>query len=595
LIQRITLGMLLASLLLLGACESPLGPRDSDDLRRLVVASAEARLADDESAPLADAAPPNASDVAPAYPPEIVRQLDDISDPRKHADHQPDLGDPLDASMEPPVAMSLSQALVAAAQFNLQLELARVIPRIRSQQVVEEDAAFDWISFADASTGHIDRPNPASALNGVPVGSDATVEDNAAFEVGLRKRLRELGGTLEVSTGADYANDSSPGLELAPDPSWTANLAFVIEQPLLQDFGAAVTGARVRLARNARDRDVFAVRERLLQITRDTETAYWELVFSHYALAIREGLLEITRQTRDEIRSRRDVDANPVQLAQAESEVRARQAEVIEAQAAVRQASDQLKRLINSSELPLEREAVVRPTDFPDEMPTSQSLRVALREAIERRPELAQILLELDDAQIRRTVADNRLLPELDLTGEVRHYALDDGFGRTYGRFGEDFFEYRIALQFEQPIGNRGAKAGYQRARLGEQAQRIRYQDTVQSIVLSVKNAMRTMQSSYRVLRISRAGRRAAADNLRALQEREKTGQQLTPEFLLDLKLRTQQRLAQAQIQEVRAVVNYNIARARFFEAIGILHEQRGLSVEAEKDAPTDSNEVTEP
>ena len=51
----------------------------------------------------------------------------------------------------------------------------------------------------------------------------------------------------------------------------------------------------------------------------------------------------------------------------------------------------------------------------------------------------------------------------------------------------------------------------------------------------------------------------------------------LTPEFLLDLKLSTQQRLANAEIQEVQAEVDYNNTIARFFLTTGTLLKRNGI------------------
>jgi outer membrane protein TolC len=550
-------------------CRSPLAEGGAADLRRMVLASAQATLPADQ-APGADDAD-WLSEPESVYADDVRRELDARTDPRRHADATPDLGPGLDRADARRVPMTLNQALVIAARHNLDVKLARVIPLIRREQVIEAEAEFDWAAFGSASVGQDDQPIPASTLNGVPVGSNATIRHNARLESGIRKRIQRLGGTIRVSAGADYINDQSPGLSFAPDPAWTANLALAVSQPLLRDFGAQVNGARIRLAANARDRDVLAVNGQLLRTSAETEAAYWELVFTHYRLVIEEQLLATTSRTRDEVAARRDVDANPVQLARARSELRSRRIEVIRARAAVRRASDRLKRLLNAPDLPVAGEAVVQPLDYPCELPEFHDLRAAVTDAVRHRPDLAQILLEVDDARIRMDVARNQRLPRLDLTGEVRHYGLDDELGESYEASGDDFVEYLVGLEFEQPIGNRAADAAVHRTRLARQAQSIRYRGAVRDVIIEVKDSLRRMQTSYRVLRVARDGRRAAAENLRALTEREKTGQELTPEFLLDLKLRTQQRLAQAEIDEVRATVDYNIARARFYQAIGRL------------------------
>ena len=45
----------------------------------------------------------------------------------------------------------------------------------------------------------------------------------------------------------------------------------------------------------------------------------------------------------------------------------------------------------------------------------------------------------------------------------------------------------------------------------------------------------------------------------------------------MDLKLSTQQRLANAEIQEIQALTDYNTAIARFFQIIGTLLDHNGI------------------
>ena len=68
--------------------------------------------------------------------------------------------------------------------------------------------------------------------------------------------------------------------------------------------------------------------------------------------------------------------------------------------------------------------------------------------------------------------------------------------------------------------------------------------------------------------RLQRAFRLAQAENLRALLVDEQTIATLTPEFLA-LKFQRQQELANAQQQEIQALVDYNGAIAQLWQAMG--------------------------
>ena len=88
------------------------------------------------------------------------------------------------------------------------------------------------------------------------------------------------------------------------------------------------------------------------------------------------------------------------------------------------------------------------------------------------------------------------------------------------------------------------------------------------------------MRTAWELIGVNRSARRAAAENLRALREREEQGEALTPEFLLDLKLNTQQRLADAELREVQAVIDYNAAIAELRRAMGTLLEDNQIQVQ---------------
>ena len=56
----------------------------------------------------------------------------------------------------------------------------------------------------------------------------------------------------------------------------------------------------------------------------------------------------------------------------------------------------------------------------------------------------------------------------------------------------------------------------------------------------------------------------------------------LTPEFLLDQKLNTQQRLADAEVQEVRALSDYATAIAQLYQVTGTLLDRNGIEIVSE-------------
>ena len=508
-----------------------------------------------------------------------VEELDRMSGPGAYEATQIELGKGLDGVAAPTVRMGLQRAVALAVAHNLDVKLAQIIPAISEAQVVEAEAAFDAVFFNDFSFTKTDRPQPVTVVGGIPVGTAMRKEQAVTLTTGIRKQL-DTGGQFSVATGFDYVNNKTPAVMLAPDPAFTTNVSLSISQPLLRNFGSRVNRAQIALNRNSSRKDWEALHAQLLNTVALIEQAYWELVFAHHQLAVQQRLLKHTEEAYRKVDARKKIDAGPIEVSQALNALESRMADVVRARQTVHDTSDQLKRMLNSPDLPLAGQTVIVPTDKPVELPVRYSQLDAVLTALRYRPEVRLALLNIDDASIRQAVADNQRLPLLTLGAQIQYFGLATDLDESYEQIGEaDFIEYLLTTQFELPIGNRAAEAAYSRARLSRHGNVVAYQSAVQDVVLSVKLSLRALAESYTLIPHERAARHSAAQNLTAILAREELDEALTPEFLLDLKLSTQQRLADAELREGRAMVDYNIALVAVHQSTGTLLEQNNIEL----------------
>jgi len=297
-------------------------------------------------------------------------------------------------------------------------------------------------------------------------------------------------------------------------------------------------------------------------------------------LEIQQWLVGVGREVRDVLDQRRAFDARDAQFADAVARVEQRQADVLRARRAVQAASDRLKLLMNDPELTIGSEALIRPAGALDTDAFTFSLRDLVVEAIQRRPEIRQALLVVDDASINRQVAENGVLPRLDLTAQVAWRSLGDSYDESLESLLDDeFVEYLIGLRFEVPIGNRGPEAQARRARLARAQTLARYREVVQLVVQDVKTALRDVETGYDLIQATRSFRVAQAENLRALLVEKETLAGLTPEFL-NLEFQRQETLAVARIQEFDARVTYRLAIASLARATATSLAEYGVEFE---------------
>ena len=494
------------------------------------------------------------------------------------------------------VRVSLQQAVALAVKNNLDVETARLRPAIAQAEVARAAAAFDAVVFASAGFQNLDQPGAGDSLNfaglgpgagggvggGIGPGAFTTLSNDQQSErytlsTGIRQRFVS-GATGSVETRLEY--QTRDPASFGAEEFYDADLLFSLTQPLLQGFGADVNRSEIYLTRNAEASAIEDLRQRLLETVEATEAQYWDVALARQALLIQNRLLRRTIEDRDRLLDRIEYDVSPVRLTEANSFVELRRADAIRARQRLRDASDRLKQLINAPELPVTKETLLLTSEDPTDEPVGFSLLDSVMTALDRRPEMRRALLEIDSASIRQRVADNLRLPVLDLTAQINLNGLDeDDPGTAYGNLAElDYVDYILGVQFEQAIGNRGDEALYRKRRLERRQSVLQYQRAAQEVILEVKEALRAVLTNYELIGATRAARRAAADNLRAIEEQEAAGfAELTPEFLLDIKLQTQSRLADAETQEAAAIRDYQTAIARLHRVTATLLERNRI------------------
>jgi outer membrane protein len=585
--RHATLGACAAVVALAGACASPLTADAERDLRRSVLDSVRRELAQ----PVQFAEPVVLERERGVerlqLAPELIPELERMAGPGSYDRSTFPMDLDLLGQAQQMVPITLEQAVRSAVQNNLSVQFARLNPAISESQVVAAQAAFDWVFFTNVDAGTTDQPSPGG------IARTATRRRLVSTQTGIRRSLPS-GGAFTAQQDLNY-NDvrtAAPTPNPARDVAWT----FRFDQPLLRNFGTDVNLSQVRLARNAERDQIANLKRELLRVVFETERAYWTLVQAQYDILILQRLYERGVVTRDQVIERRILDADPAQIADALARVERRRADVMRSQNALRIASDNLKSLMNHSDLTVGDETMLVPVDMAVDQPITYSVADVLLTAIRNRPEVRQAILSIDNTSIRQLVADNARLPRLDLRLQTRLAGLGDGFGDAYRDIiDRDFVDYIIGFQFEQPIGNRGPEAVFRQRRIERMQATIAYRNTIQQIMLESKRALRLLATNYRLIAQTRVSRYAESENLRSflVQKQLITGFTIQS---LDIEFRRQESLALSEREEIAALTDYNSALAQLYSAMGtsLQHNQIEFDV-PEADDPLPEGGLHEP
>lgn len=566
----------LCGFLLLPACSSPFRERSKDDLRASLTAEATRHLDPAAGAPSIKAESGAEPDALPFSEDELA-ELDRLGGPAAYTSIDLGLGPDLLGQAQSLRPISLRESIAAALSGNLRAASARLLPAINDERVTVAESVFDWVFFGDVAWSALDQPARVPVINGVVIGQGEFQENAVGYSTGLRKDFTS-GGRLTVLQGQTYRDSRSSGTQLFPDPSNEAVVDLGFDQPLLRGFGEDANLAEVHISRNLSDDALLEYEQTLIDVLTETETAYWDLLQARHELQIRQKLLGMGEAVRDQLEARMEFDARVAEYADAIATTEQRRGAVIVARNLLRQQSDRLKALIEVPGLSVGGEELVLPTDAASEVPVTFNLLDSLALALAHRPEVERALLNIDTADVLVAEAKDAKLPLLDLSLRTIYRGLErDGTDAYDEVFASDFVDYIVGVQFEQPIGNRGAEAEYTARRLERVRALAQYREVLQQVVVEVKSALRDVETAYSLIEQTHISRLAATESLRTLEAREVI-EGITPTFL-DLKLRRQEALAAAELNEITARLEYARALARLAAAQGTTLDAHGIAL----------------
>ncbi|HLL90631.1 MAG TPA: TolC family protein, partial [Tepidisphaeraceae bacterium] len=490
------------------------------------------------------------------------------------------------------VRMPLREIVQRAVANNVDVRVAGYDPAVEATRVIEAQARFDPVYFASLQyqDNKILTPGQAGSATIDPF-SQLQIVRSLQGQTGLRQNMA-TGGEIELRAGSqriDRDPETSTNVfgqtTSLVNPYYVNDITVQITQPLLRDFGYDVNQARITIARNTQRISQLDFRKALEDSLEELERTYWQLVQAERELAVAQNLLARTQDTLDILVRRRGQDVSNVQISQANASVAQRRAILIRARARVSDLSDQIKRLMYDPDFPVSGRALILPATAPTAEPLNFDLADQIKTALENRLELGQQQLRVASASTAATVAKNNLLPQLNLQGQAALQGIGESWDDAWKRIDDNHFSqystWSAGLQFEVPIGNRAARAIWQRSLLQRQQAIDSYRGLIETVSTEVKVALREVDTSWREVTANRQARFAAEDSLASMQQLQDAGVPLTPDFV-NLKLDAQARLAQAEQNEAQAVAAYNIGISRLERAKGTLLRYNNVEMQEE-------------
>lgn len=445
-------------------------------------------------------------------------------------------------------------------------------------------------------SGTVERSSAPSSSQ--LVGATALSRLTGSYSVGYSQALQT--GT---SVGVDFVlnRSSSNSIFNTFNPSYQSLVRYSVNQHLLRDYGRLANDRLIRIARNTKTISDIEFERQMIELVTDAQNLYWDLVFAREDISVKQRSLDLAQRTLHD--NQRQVEIGTlaqIDVVQAESEVANRREQLVVSSYSGDQFQDRIRKILVRETSPLLAITKLNPTEKIPRPQESDALPVeaAIRYALENRPELRQLELDLRNRDIEVQYAKNQLLPTLDVFGSYSQngvggtQTLRDGFGSDSrvlsvsrgGAFdalgqtlGFDYTGYAVGFTLQIPLSNRSARAEYSRAQTLRSGIESRRTALAQQIALEVRNSLTIMEMNRARIEAAEKARELASRRLDAEQRKFQLGAS-TIRFVLE----EQRNLAVAQTSEIQALVNYTKAVVGFDKAIGRTLRRHNVEVEKE-------------
>jgi len=479
------------------------------------------------------------------------------------------------------LSLSLEDCILKAMENNLGVAIEVLNPELADISVARAGEKF----MPSLSFSLNKRDTSSASYSFLDAAQDvSTVTNDYSAQI---SQLIPTGGSFSISLDG-YKTESNRSFQTI-NPRYGSTLRFDFSQPLLRNFGFKVNRRDIIIAKNNQDISDNQLKRVLQETVYSVEEAYWNYVHSIENLKVRQQSLKLAQDLLE--KNKRAVEVGtlaPIEILSAQSAVATREADILQAEAVLKDNEDRLKTIIN---LAAEEEgaelAKIIPLDKPAYKEKKITLDQALRTAMDNRPDLKATRIDLKNSELNVSYTRNQLLPNLSLnasywspgiTGDQILYLDNNPLSRVVigtipgspsdalkDAFNFKYNNWSAAITLDIPLNTLLSRADYAQARVNLDRAMLILQNQEQQLFLEIKSAVRAMQTNYKRVQAYKVAREFAERTLEAEEEKLKVGI-TTPFFVLQY----QTELATAQTNELGSIIDYNLSLARLNRAMGI-------------------------
>ncbi len=480
------------------------------------------------------------------------------------------------------VEMSLQDAVRMALENNLQIEIEGYSQEINRELMYGSKGYYDPIFNFAIGWNSSERPTTSILDAGESIST--TISKRWTYSTDLSQNVKGGGNVgLQFNTAANATNSSFRYI----NPSYDSSLSINFTQPLWRGFRHTSVDRQLKLYNLDTRINESQFKMTVADVINQVQSQYWELVYAIQNHENRRQSLALAQVQLDNNRKKVDIGVlAPIEITSSKAEVATRNQELIASEVSITNALNTLKGHLAPDTGDNLWGQVIIPTEDPAVRDVNMTLDEAVGIALRKRPELEQISYQVAQNEVDREYYRNQGKPDVSLnagltsqgTSGIVYDTTGSGGGGFpgagleplpnhpfYGKYGEawsqvygfDYLTYNFGLSVEIPIMNRSNKAQLAQIAISDRRYQTQLRNTQQSVMVEVRNAFQNIITQRESMDAARVARELSEEQLDGETKRFEAG--LSTNFEV---LQYQRDLATARVNELRAVIDYQLALA---------------------------------
>ena len=237
-----------------------------------------------------------------------------------------------------------------------------------------------------------------------------------------------------------------------------------------------------------------------------TEIAYWNLAFARADRALAASSIELAESLLEENRERERLGlVTPLEVLQAETELTSQLEDLIQAERAIEDAEDQLRRLMGGTSFTESIDQPLFVAELPAELPELRPLPAVVTDSVTNDADAEAQERSIEVQRINRVLARDDTRPNLDLIGGLAYSGRDTAGDEAFrGAVEASGYDWTIGLELRFPWGFREAEARLRQADRSLEREKIRLYDIKQEKALAARSAWRAVNAGKKRIEVTR-------------------------------------------------------------------------------------------